>query len=174
MVTCSKCHKPLTDPVSVESEMGPICRSREKIREALRDAQRGDKMIFISRPINDGIILAREDGKVATNVPWTCVSGSPDGFEWGYGGSGPSDLALNIVEAVLRRVGYKGPRTQCFKGDCFNLAYSLRYEFKVKYLAGLDREGAILDYAPIKDWVITKVMNENVERKGYDYEYKTR
>ncbi len=29
------------------------------------------------------------------------VRHSPDGFEWGYGGSGPSDLARSIVGDVL-------------------------------------------------------------------------
>lgn len=29
------------------------------------------------------------------------VQHSPDGFEWGYGGSGPSDLARSIVGDVL-------------------------------------------------------------------------
>lgn len=29
------------------------------------------------------------------------VRHSPDGFEWGYGGSGPADLALALVADVL-------------------------------------------------------------------------
>lgn len=31
---------------------------------------------------------------------------SPDGFEWGYAGSGPSDLAMAILENVM---GHKPP-----------------------------------------------------------------
>jgi hypothetical protein len=29
---------------------------------------------------------------------------SPDGFEWGYGGSGPADLARSILADVLGRI----------------------------------------------------------------------
>ncbi|MBT9252140.1 MAG: hypothetical protein KM296_00220 [Brockia lithotrophica] len=30
---------------------------------------------------------------------------SPTGFEWGYGGSGPADLALSILHDYLNRSG---------------------------------------------------------------------
>lgn len=39
------------------------------------------------------------DGSMAT-LPHL-VYHSPDGFEWGYGGSGPSDLARSIVGDVM-------------------------------------------------------------------------
>ena len=32
------------------------------------------------------------------------VRHSPDGFEWGYGGSGPADLARSILADVLGRI----------------------------------------------------------------------
>jgi hypothetical protein len=41
---------------------------------------------------------------------------SPDGFEWGYGGSGPADLAHSILADVLGRM--PGPDLyQSFKSD---------------------------------------------------------
>jgi hypothetical protein len=33
---------------------------------------------------------------------WDLRNHSPDGFEWGYGGSGPSQLALAIIADTLR------------------------------------------------------------------------
>ena len=37
---------------------------------------------------------------VETNVPLHAVHHSPEGFNWGYLGSGPSDLAMNIIEEL--------------------------------------------------------------------------
>ena len=46
---------------------------------------------------------------------------SPDGFQWGYGGSGPSDLALSILTDYDNRYGLKGLKInniyQQFKED---------------------------------------------------------
>lgn len=58
------------------------------------------------------------------------VHHSPDGFEWGYGGSGPSDLALNLLECYLQTVGYSGARHPCYKGECFWAAWRLHQAFK--------------------------------------------
>jgi hypothetical protein len=41
-----------------------------------------------------------EDGAVAFPLPHV-ERHSPDGFEWGYEGSGPADLALSILAHVL-------------------------------------------------------------------------
>ena len=45
-----------------------------------------------------GIVLRRTGHDVLTNVPHLVVHHSPTGYEWGYGGSGPADLALNILD----------------------------------------------------------------------------
>ena len=65
----------------------------------------------------DGIVIRRYANSngvfdtgctVGTNVPWTVVKNSPYGFNFGYGGSGPADFALNILQAVLMSMGYHG------------------------------------------------------------------
>lgn len=74
-------------------------------------------------PIESGIILRRDDpeavGGIYTNVPHLVTHHSPSGYEFGYGGSGPADLALNICEIILNRIGYEGERTKCYAGDCW-------------------------------------------------------
>jgi hypothetical protein len=49
--------------------------------------------------IKDGrdIVLTRTPIGAHANIPQTIVCHSPTGFEWGYGGSGPADLALNVL-----------------------------------------------------------------------------
>ena len=60
-------------------------------------------------------------------LPWRLdlVNHSPDGFEWGYGGSGPSQLALAILADALA-------------DD--ELADRLHQQFKWKFIAGLARD----------------------------------
>ena len=90
------------------------------------------------RPLSDGIYMARsKTGAWVTNVKRKCIQHSPDGFAWGYGGSGPADFALNILENVLILEGWKGPRTQCYKKKCFTLAWDFHQQFKWSRIAGL-------------------------------------
>lgn len=63
---------------------------------------------------------------------------SPDGFEWGYGGSGPSQLALAILMAVT--------------GDHVT---ALRYyhDFKCDHVAHFAPDEFALPVRTVKDWV---------------------
>jgi len=53
---------------------------------------------------------------------------SPDGFEWGYHGSGPSDLALSLI-------------TYWF---CKEMARKHYHSYKAAFIAKLPHEGGIL------------------------------
>jgi len=62
---------------------------------------------------------------------------SPDGFNWGYGGSGPAQLALALL---LEETGADEAQR--------------RYQsFKFGVIAGLQRESWTLDSAAIQDWL---------------------
>lgn len=54
------------------------------------------------RPYVD-VITIGDDGFTDTRPLPHLMRHSPDGFEWGYGGSGPSDLALAILWHALGR-----------------------------------------------------------------------
>jgi len=63
---------------------------------------------------------------------------SPDGFNWGYCGSGPSDLALSIL-------------TDCFGEDSEIVSHY--QEFKVEFIAKLPRDcGWIISEESIREW----------------------
>jgi len=53
------------------------------------------KIYYAQRNQLGGTIGVREDGR--TKTLRHVVLHSPDGLEWGYGGSGPSDTALSIL-----------------------------------------------------------------------------
>ena len=63
---------------------------------------------------------------------------SPTGFEWGYGGSGPADLALNILLAATRDHGFTGENHQ---------------DFKRAMVEALPREGGTIRAGLVLDWI---------------------
>lgn len=72
------------------------------------------------------IKIGRRGDKCVTNVPHTWVHHSPDGFEYGYGGSGPSDLALNVLLLFTDK----------------DTAWKLHQDFKWKFIATLKQENS--------------------------------
>ncbi len=50
---------------------------------------RGEASVFVQNVVDD----EPADSRPLTHIPYH----SPDGFEWGYAGSGPADLALAIL-----------------------------------------------------------------------------
>ena len=116
----------------------------------------------LDNPITDGLILSREGergglGNVRTNIPHLVVSHSPSGFEFGYGGSGPADLALNALEILLTRKGYKGQRVDCFEGTCWDKAYELHQEFKRDFIANAPDGGCVIPYETLMVWIDKKL-----------------
>lgn len=62
---------------------------------------------------------------------------SPTGLEWGYGGSGPADLALNIL----------GMHVHPWE------AYRLHNRFLHDLIARQDRDGFTLTHAEVRAWI---------------------
>ncbi len=112
-------------------------------------------LYITDKPIEDhGVILRRFPDGVETNVPHLCVSHSPSGYEWGYGGSGPADLALNICEYVLMKIGCKDEQQELFDGACFRLSWLIHQEFKWRIISPCPREGGVIPW----DWLCNGIM----------------
>jgi hypothetical protein len=69
------------------------------------------------------------------------VKHSPTGFEFGYGGSGPSDLA----RCILIDMGYPVPQV--------DMVYQ---EFKTRFIENADYDGFIIDEDAIRFWWETR------------------
>lgn len=65
------------------------------------------------------------------------VRHSPDGFEWGYAGSGPADLALSILTDLC------GP----------NVAEFFYQRFKAEILAGIQTDEFTITEQQIREWI---------------------
>lgn len=71
------------------------------------------------------------------------VRHSPDGFNWGFGGSGPADTALSIL-------------TDCVGNDVANAFYQ---RFKSEFVAGW-KESFEITAKEIKDWLLSITKDE--------------
>jgi hypothetical protein len=105
--------------------------------------------------VPNGIICRWREGRSYTNVPHLVMHHSPSGFAWGYGGSGPADLALNILEWVLRQEGYQGETVRYVAGTCFRLACQLHHDFKWQFLATCDRQEGHIPLETVTTWLAT-------------------
>lgn len=144
MVKCYACKRELIDPTSVNLGIGPVCRrKRQRKLNAQEKNEVGNSCGFYD---GGDIILRRVNGYATANVPHAIVRHSPTGFEWGYGGSGPADLALNILYAVT--------------GDGY-VADSLYQQFKWDVIAKVPEEGGVIKRDEIFKWL---------EGKGIHYE----
>jgi len=91
-------------------------------------------------PMNEDMdVECRRDGTSRqVNVPHLLLWHSPDGFEWGYGGSGPAEFALNILYRFTCDREFSEQRHQ---------------EFKWEFVAKLPREGGTIPGDTIRKWI---------------------
>jgi len=96
-------------------------------------------------PIPDfgDVICTRDENGIHTNVPRRIIFHSLDGFEWGYGGSGPADFALNILSLFMERED----------------AWRYHQFFKWDVIAYIPPEGGIIKKIDIFHW-ITNITKE--------------
>jgi len=83
-----------------------------------------------------------------TNVPRRITKHSPDGFEWGYGGSGPADFALNILSVYI--------------GQAAAEAGGLYHDFKFQFIAAIPYEGGIIKRDYIVEWLEDKRVEQGL------------
>ena len=86
----------------------------------------------------NGTCLVNVDDQALTpDYSLTFRSHSPTGFEWGYGGSGPSQLALAILLEVTRAPA------------------ALRYyqDFKREFLTRMPHDAWAIEVRAIEDWL---------------------
>ena len=123
---------------------------------------------YIAEPITNGLVLRRDENGCWTNCPHLVIHHSPTGFEFGYGGSGPGDLALNVVEALLNHLEYSGPRMQCYDGECFEMAFELHHPFKWQFIATANRNGARIPFSDMVEWVKEKIAPPPAQEETHD------
>lgn len=134
---CNKCNRVLKDALSKERGFGPVCWT--KYIYAKEHSKNQDRLFRDPElQFKGNIILQRgPTGTPLTNVPQQEVVHSPNGFEWGYGGSGPADLALNIL------LMYTDKET----------AKELYQIFKWDYVTKMPHDGGTITGREIRRWI---------------------
>ena len=81
---------------------------------------------------------------------WDLRNHSPDGFEWGYGGSGPSQLALAIIADTLRD---RMPN----KAEADRMTMTVYQDFKWHIIQGLSYNTWQLEQDAVFNWFLEHV-----------------
>jgi len=93
----------------------------------------------------EDIVCSRsEDGKANVNIEHKIIRHSSDGFEWGYGDSGPAELALNIMHEYFVK----------------DIAERFYQDSKIDFIAKLPREGGTIVHQDVVHWLYKK-MNKD-------------
>lgn len=139
---CRICHRPLRNLKSVLLGMGPTCRGKQRPQQTYFDFNKKDLPDSTEPQLFDDVskqidLVRSKEGHPYTNVKHTWVHHSPDGFEWGYGGSGPAELALNILILFCDR----------------DTAWRLHQDFKWQFIATMPKEGGYISAESIIAWI---------------------
>lgn len=156
---CGRCGRALKDPESLRIGLGPICRGK---------AARGSGDLFNDQPVlmdvgtleEVGLIVQRMgDGRVAANVPHVVKWHSPSGFEIAYAGSGPAELALNVLHQLLP---HRGAGDAALIGGVLvsRDAERLHQAFKFDFIATMDKDGGRIPIETINEWLAQRLMRE--------------
>ncbi len=92
------------------------------------------------RPLLGTQVSRLHEGTERSELPWRLdlMNHSPTGLEWGYGGSGPSQLALAILADATGDEVY---------------AKAKHFAFKVDVVTGLPCRGFFVNVGRVLDWV---------------------
>lgn len=99
-----------------------------------------------------------------TNVPYLVVHHSPTGFAWGYNGSGPSDLGLNVGEYFCRKLGWTEPSVELWRRQTASAAaYAARFEIRNWLNQTLLRQNKCIKHQEVEQ--VVKLILETVRSK---------
>ncbi len=102
-------------------------------------------------PDRQVVSIRHANGNV-TFLKQRIVLHSPTGFGWGYGGSGPADLALNMLYDYLLRTKCKGARY---------MALDLHQSFKWDFIANQTNELHV-EGEKIESWLMN--VNQGIAK----------
>lgn len=119
-------------------------------------------------PMQTDVRVWRDENKhVQANVPHSVIWHSPDGFECGYGGSGPADLALNILNAFVppgMPIDFEkegdwlrdDAAEKCFRGFASRFAVRHHIQFKFEFIGKMDEAGGRIEARVIREWIAAR------------------
>lgn len=104
-----------------------------------------DEIVTIKK--GKDIHLTRIGDTACANVKHLIKRHSPDGFEWGYNGSGPADLALNILTIFAPEV----------------VVDMLYQSFKFEVISSCKKDGCVIYASDIVAWIEKNLIKLGVK-----------
>jgi len=155
MTICRRCNRPLKREPYRSLGIGKICAAKEdrdtKMRQNDGDSDEivsydgGD--FFIERLASPTInergnleIMKHSCSGIRTNVKRSIYRHSPTGFNFGYGGSGPADFALNLLLMVTDNA----------------TANRLYQEFKWDFVGAGENDRLVIKRPEVDNWLQLK------------------
>ena len=142
---CRRCNRPLKREPGVSQGIGPVCARKEQAENQEKETAHNDLNVTNAYDGGD-IVCKRNNGVKTTNVQQRIAYHSPDGFEWGYGGSGPAEFALNILAMFVDR----------------EKAFELHQDFKWKFIAPMPQEGGTIKKDDITAWIAEQTAKREI------------
>lgn len=110
------------------------------------------------KPDGTAVVEVQEPDGSFHALPHAIVH-SPTGFEWGYLGAGPSDLALAILLDVLGESA-RLPQRVFRRWDTRNVdivektrSWALHDAFKREVIGRMERDAFVLPESSVRDWL---------------------
>lgn len=148
---CVHCGLIITHPDSIARGMGDVCWNKTHPTDFDGNPiKRGHQFFLDADPLKEGLIAKRIDN-LYVNVPHTVIKQSPSGFEIGYSGNGPSDLALNTL------LLFTDPKT----------ASVLHQAFMFQFISNMPASGGIVPADAIKKWIAISCSNRSVVQYSF-------
>jgi len=141
---CSNCGRPIRARVSILRGMGPICwlKTGGHVQMDLVDELSLDIVDLTFDEKTRDIVFHQDPhdpGRCHFNIPHRIVKHSPTGMSWGYGGSGPSDFAINILSWFTDPAHATDP--------------SIYHKFKFDVVATMPPQGGVIPGDHIRQWL---------------------
>lgn len=170
--------------------MGPVCAEKAGL---IHPGGIGTRSFHDARTegnttLREALVLEREPQPsdmdlVRTNVPHLVVHHSPTGFEFGYGGSGPADLALNVMHFFVQEMDLpEEPRphedspfektVECFDGEVSKVAWDLHGPFKEEFIAAASDYGTRIGANEIRQWIIDRLYDADVDLEDVEADHR--
>lgn len=139
------CAQPLQEQEAFRNDASVHANCWLAMEDKIRELRKTDSTTYQPYQAGDDIRVSRTpQGPKQTNVPRVYYLHSSSGFEWGFKGSGPSDLALNVL------LLFTDVRT----------AHKLHQEFKNEFIATLPEAGGTINEAVIRSWLLLRATSE--------------
>jgi len=147
---CLKCNRELKNEKAKSIGFGEVCLRKLKREETRKENEINQRILIPPREHNPGeyVFVKREANTVKSNIPRTINHHSPSGFNYGYPGSGASELALNIMNFY-----YPGNKQKVGEYSVSEITFRLYQRFKEEFIAIQKEDSFKIDTKDIKCWV---------------------